>query len=242
MMNLIDLAKAITTAIPACKAGGAGWFLHQYTNESDWRKLPPPLRFQVEVLASQIRQLIPTDVHYTLSFDKRGASFGLEYSDGNTGTFGGAEYFETLQDIFAYLKEVDWDEFRGSKLQEMNVFDVLKEVADEHPINIPSSKVDAKKWAKQLAKVLAKVRAMHLVPPFVAIYANKGEPVKASTFESYDDLEYDMVNALTCQYRLLAILINGKELSFQEIEKRKLKAIDCLTPGSISRAKAEGRF
>ena len=214
--------------------------LHKFTQPEDWKKLPPQLRFQVEVLGGEIRKAIPNDVDFILCFDENDTFLSLEYSDGNTMAGGGGDHFETRGDLFSYLKEQDWDEFRARKLQGMNIMDELMDAASKRPVNIPSSEKAARRWSKKLVAALAEVRRKPMAQPFVIVYAREGEPLEINTFKNEKDMIRSLMDSLATQYHVLAILENGKELSFPEIEARKRQAIELLGP--ISRAKAEGRY
>ena len=51
-----------------------------------------------------------------------------------------------------------------------------------------------------------------------------------------------MADLLGTENHVLAVFDAGRPLAFDEIERLKRDAIDLLMPGTILRAKAEGRF
>ncbi|MDD3181119.1 MAG: hypothetical protein PHQ04_12375 [Opitutaceae bacterium] len=211
-------------------------------SSADIQRLAPSLKERVMSLIAEMRAAIPDDVDFTLSFCKKGAEVALEYNDGNTGIDCGCYYFRDKDTLMQSFRETDWDELRGAALQQGGVFDELLGVAADLPINIPSSAEAAKRWEAELVKALKEVEKVKPTPAFTAILRQEGEKVEIEHYKSKEHLLQMLANALTCEYHVLAILENGLATFYPQVESYKRQAIELLSPGSISRAQAEGRF
>jgi len=79
-------------------------------------------------------------------------------------------------------------------------------------------------------------------PAFLVIYARDYIGVTPLNSPSKDDMLSLMADLLGTENHVLAVFDAGRPLAFDEIERLKRDAIDLLMPGTILRAKAEGRF
>ena len=209
------------------------------TTGEDLAHLPERLRRDVESLAAGVRERVPDDVDWSLSFDNRGTRFATEYEDGMAGTVNGGRYYGKRSKLFADLECADWDEFRKDSLQGMDIFDALVSDAAERPVNIPSSREAAEKYTQELDAILSK-RMGVVAPPFVLVTARDDEDVRDCEHKTREEVIGDIADAMTTAYDILAVVENGEKWTFDAIESAKLEAVEGLGP--ISRAKAEGRF
>ena len=243
MLELTEMAMAITSPMPKQKKQPAFWSYDPDMEDSGWQHVPVAIRLEVEALMAEIRAAIPDDFRFCVTFCGREFSIALEYEDGPlAGSMLGSERFETRVELFQRLAEIDWDDLRGDALKMPKIFDVMLEDAAQRPINIPSSKEAAKRWGKQLEAMLGKAHRMSPTPAFAAVLRESTGRFEVKGYDTKDEMLFDFTNALTCQYEVLAVLEAGAEVPFPQIESYKRQAIDQLRPDSISRAKAEGRF
>lgn len=240
MKDLDKLAREIISVIPEDEFGDRVLHINNESADGAVDALPEGLQAQVEALRGEIQKRVPDDVQWNLIFDRKGTRFGIDYDDGTAGTINPMHYFGKRTRLLAQLDATDWDEFRSEALGSMDIFDELVKDAEDRPVNIPSSEEAAKRWAEKLAATVKEIQSRVPPPMFATIYAREDEGVSAQVYESKDDLEFDMVNALPTGYEVLAVWDGGKELGFPEIETLKREIIEGLGP--ISRAKAEGRF
>lgn len=203
--------------------------------------LAPEIKAQVVDLIAAVRQAIPDDITFELTFYDDFIGIKPTYDDGNVfSNMADEMYFKNRKHLLGNLKRTDWDEFRGSMIGQMGVFEALVNEAEDRPVNIPSSKDAAQHYAIPLATALAEVRSRSPRPQFFAIYARDDGPLEVSVHENEADIIGTMADYMTTECDVLAVCANGVDLSFDEIEEWKLEAVEGLGP--ISRAKAERRF
>jgi hypothetical protein len=208
--------------------------------DDDIETLPEPLKTEALELRAKIRALVPDDVIFTLSFNEHSIGIGFEYDDGTTGSFGGEKEYYRLAKLLSDLKRTDWDKFRSEALQEMDIFDVLLADAEDRPVNIASSRQAAVRHKEGLAKSLAHIVSLRPIPPYALVLVQHDQPIEIETHKSHDEVMFSLENCLATCTDILAIVKDGKNLDFEEIEALKREAIEGLGP--ISRATAEGRF
>ncbi len=243
MLDLTQLGKTVAASVAKNEFGDSMWVYMSSADVNDFSELPGPVKDLVEDLVNRARQAIPDDIDFVLTLGDSGTTLSLEFNDGPmAGTFEAGTEFETDGDMFAAIKETDWGEFRTDALNKTSFFDPLLDEAALRPITIPSSAEAAMKWDVRLKKLLVKAHQLKPMPEFVAVLRESTGRFEVKGYKNKDDMLGDFADALTCEYQVLAILQNGEEVIFPQIESYKRQAIDMLAPGSISRAKAEGRF
>lgn len=243
MLDLTQLGKTVAASVAKNEFGESYWSYMSSAPDNDFAEMSGPVRALVEDLVKKVRQAIPDDIDFVLSLGEDGTALGLEFNDGPmAGSFEGGTRFETDDEMLETVNGTDWDEFRTHALNQTSIFDFLLEDAALQPINIPSSAEAAKRWAGKLPKLLAKAHQLKPVPEFVAVLRESTGRFEVKGYKNKDAMISDFVDALTCRYQVLAILQNGGEVPYPQIESYKRQAIDLLDPGSISRAKAEGRL
>lgn len=214
--------------------------------EEKTKPLAPSLRDQVCGLMLDIRGAIPSDFSFSVAFEFNGVRVSVDFEDGNSGGFGGMSgggFFTSRKSMLKKLRTTDWDKVRASALEQGAVFENMVHDADDRPANIPSSEEAAKKWASEIRSAIAGVRNMQPVPRFTLIAVQDGEDgvgFELSHFETRGRLVYTIADCMTCYYDVLAVLEDGVEWSYGEIEAAKAEAVEELGP--ISRAKAERRL
>jgi hypothetical protein len=242
MQDLKELSAAIVAANPATKDIPAAWVYTLQMEDREWQSVPVSVRPAVESLVDKIRGLIPDDFGFSAKFDEEGFSLALEYDDGMAGAMLGGESFENRAALFQRLGEVNWEGLRSDALRMTGFFDEPLRDAAKVPVNIRSSEEAARKYAKRLKPILKKAQLRNPMPIFVTICLDGFNKMDVQAHASKEAMLFFFVNALTCQYQVLAVLENGSPIFYAQIESYKLQAIDRLNPGSISRAMAEGRF
>ena len=201
----------------------------------------PDLKAEVVDLVAAIRQAIPDDITFELTFYCDFIGIKPTYDDGNAfSNMADEMYFKNRKYLLGNLKRTDWDEFRGSMIDQMGIFEELVNEAEDRPVNIPSSKEAAERYAKPLGKALEELRSRSPRPSFFSIYARDDEPLEIVVHQKKGEILWTMADCMTTQYDVLAVCSDGIDLPFDEIEKLKLRAVEGLGP--ISRAKAERRF
>src|SRR6187549_353097 len=88
-----SISRLSRKLLTSCLAEEGSVFLHSDDYRKEIAKLPCPLRDTVLEFAETVRDQVPTDFSFNLAFDFDGVHLGLEFVDGNTGSFGPGAYF-----------------------------------------------------------------------------------------------------------------------------------------------------
>lgn len=241
MRELQKLGLDIANAVAADEFGERWLSVDKQTDEAAIAHLPDHLRNTVTGLADGVRERVPDDVSWSLSFDEKGTRFAMEYEDGTTGTINSGRFYAKRSKLFHDLEVMNWDDFRRESLQGMDVFDELLSEAEDRPAEIPSSEEAAKHYAAPLEALMTKVKHDRPTMSFVLFMGHREvADVSAVEIAEREGLLRIIADRMTLQDDILAVLENGSPWTFAQIEAAKLEAVEGLGP--ISRAKAERRF
>jgi hypothetical protein len=202
--------------------------------------LPSPLKENAFSFVEEIRTLIPSDFQFTLWFVMSGIQVGLEFDDGNTSSSLGVMKFTSRKSLLRKLRHLDWDEARSHLIQQSDFMDGFLTDADKRPAAIPSSEIAATQYAGELKDLIAAIRAYSPLAPFSLIVARDDAGISNETYPDRGELIGTIGDRMTTHCDILAVLENGVQWPYSEIEAAKLEAVEFLGP--ISRAKAERRY
>lgn len=203
--------------------------------------LPDDLRQQANQFVEDVQAVIPNDFTFWFFFEARGVNFEVEFADGNTssGAFHGS--FTSKKSLLKKLRAIDWDKRRGELMQQGGILEDLVSEAADRPVNIPSSKDAAVRYARELVEVFETFKNAPKTVPFAMAFTREGEGIiDVEDFPSRAAVVYEMAEVMTTGYEILAVFENNQPWSFDAIEAAKLEAVQQLGP--VSRAKAVGRF
>jgi hypothetical protein len=201
--------------------------------------LPHSLRDEVNALVEEVRRIVPNDFSVSLSFATDGVHLSTELEDGNTGSFGPGSRFTSRKSMFQKLRATNWDAKRAELMQQGSIFEDMLNEAEDRPVNIPSSREAAQRYARQLGSIFSDLKTATTTVPFILVIARENE-VEVNEHESRDAVVFEMADVMATSYDILAVIEDGVAWTFEAIEAVKLEAIEQLGP--ISRAKAERRF
>lgn len=170
--------------------------------------------------------------------------------------------------IFEQLESVDWDEMRGRAISGCQVFDRLKEMAQDTPPALPSTKQlqrafrdDMKAWVKEKRKDAAHVHVytwreeMEMDEEEAqAILEDFGEEALADARENEDgfhDFTFDTLEEFIGElsnlimpmgFQVITVVANGKPIPVKQIDQMKRETLRKLEDMPISHARASGKF
>ena len=115
MQELAQLAMEIAYSLAKNGERDSFWCWQPDMMEEYWRILPPPLRFEVEFLVAQIRKVVPVEFDFMVEFDDSGVHLWLENADGWFYFLNDGSPFLLREELFALLRETDWEQIRAEK-------------------------------------------------------------------------------------------------------------------------------
>ena len=212
---------------------------------TDYKKLTkdllPVLREDVNELVEAIAAIIPNDYIFSLLFDPSGVALIVQFEDGCVSTDAGGYVFTSRKSMMRKIRGVDWEAKRLGLIHEGGILEQLTSEAEDRPVNIPSSREAAERYATELASIFDEFKNAKTHVPFAMAFTREGDGIiDVQDYSTRSNVIGDMSAKMTLGYDILAVFENGAAWSFDDIEAVKLEAVRLLGP--ISRAKAERRF
>jgi len=240
-LNARQLAKRIAGEVPPREDGDCLVRIDRSWNRGAVPGMLPRTMEELVKLHDGLGRAVPNDFDFCLEFSDDGRLFAnLEFDDGNAG-FWMPFPVPLDRNLFASLRELNWDEIRGSSMQATQFQDDLADDAAAYPSRLEPCEVVQARHRSKLAAFTAEVEATK--PPIAVLACDEefgAEGYENTRPRSVKGLLGELGDLMTCGRVIIAIAENGKLITPAQVDELKQDALRGLGP--ISRAKAEGRF
>jgi hypothetical protein len=239
MNEIIAVNNEIRAAFGDRFAGEKVLLISVSADEAAIVDLSEDLRRRVGELVEQIAQEIPPDFAFDLSLGEAEPYLAIKFDDGPATMAGSFCRPIPWLSVTEQLRELDWDEMRGMALSGATIFNAIVEHSPDMPEYVPAT-------AKLQAKFQKLTDAFHdapLDPEKVHVLQwNDMQGLHDETFETKEKFVWSLPDLMTCGYHIIAVVMNGRRLSAEQIDRMKRAALKELEDMPISYAKASGRL
>lgn len=239
MKEIVEFNKRILIEAPRIVPQGADClFVSRDGNgDKEIENLPAGLKADLDQLCTRLNAAIPNDFNYVLCLGDYNPSIILEFLDGAMARANCAESFSPEQSIFPQLESVDWNKHRTFGMSGSQFFDGIRSLSNEIEPALPGTAEiqrdyphELEAFAKTKRDGTAKVRLLKW---------REDEGVTEESFGGQNQLRRALIDIMTVQYDIIAVMVDGKLLPPKKVDKLKRQTLDELReqmPISYARA------
>ncbi len=199
-------------------------------------EIPDKLKKAIRKLLESLDKAIPDDFGYLLRLGFECPTFNLTYSDGAQSEIMSSCSWDEDESIFEQLDEMDWNGSRLAAISNSQIFDHMKDYAEQLPTRLPATANAQRAFpAEMTAFIESKSGDASKVQ---VLFWHEENGIEEMSFANIKALVPELADLITCQYRPIAILAEGRPLTIEQIDKLNQDAYDNLRGMPISQAKA----
>jgi len=216
--------------------------IHISRNElpNEIASIPKAISREIARIVKQLKTAIPNDFDFSLWLGVPSPDFRLTYSDGFQTEAFGPSLWNLDSSIFDQLRSVDWDDARRTAVTNCQVFDLLREEAENQETRMPATQKAQDAFRDQVTAFMSK-KTVPSTAVEVLVW-NEGFGLQEENFDNIEDLKQQLPDMLTCQYRPVAVVVSGKPLPVEDIDRLNIDAYEDLRGMPLSQGKAACKF
>lgn len=222
MKEIIEINQRILAEAPDAVPKDFGCIM--VTRRDDAAKelaaLPAKIRADLVKFLKKLNQAMPNDFGYLINLGDDDPSLMLMYSDGPQAEGNCPVEWDVKRSIFDQLPKIDWDMHRKRVMGMGHYFDDLRGVSkDIPPAIVPTDDIQK----EERDAVEAFVKSKRKKPQKIHMLTYRGfEGYEEVGFDSMKAFRYDLLNAMTTGYEIIAVLVDGKLLPAKKLDGYQL--------------------
>lgn len=197
------------------------------------------IRQRIKEIAILLDKQVPPEFGYSVTLGEKEPILSVTLEDGATTEFRTGIKIQPWLSLAEQLNEFDWAATRRLAFSGSQVFDGIVERSKDLPENIPLTEALQRKFEVQTNRFESETtdpRATHV------LMWGPHEGLHQETFENAEGFERELPDLMTCGYQVVSIVLRGKVVKAERIDRMKRKALGELKDMPISYAAASGRI
>jgi len=225
MKEIIEINKRILAEAPGAVSKDFGCIMVTRRDDAtkELAKLPDKIRADLVKFLQKLNQALPDDFGYLINLGDDDPGLMLMYSDGPQAEGNCPVDWDVKRSIFDQLPKIDWDMYRKRVIGLGHYFDDLRSLSKDIP---PEIVLTEDIQSEERDAVEAFVKAKRKKPKKIHMLTYRGfEGFEEVGFDSMKAFRYDLLNAMTTGYDIVAVLVDGKLMPATKLDRYKMETL-----------------